>query len=134
MIEYYLPIKSVHVHLALTSVAFFALRGAFAVAGARWPRHVLARYASYGIDTCLLASAAMLLAILKGAAFAHGWLLMKLLLLLAYVVLGILAMRPQRPRPVRIGCYLAALACAAQVYAIARLHSPRGWLNLIIAS
>ncbi len=128
MIAYYLQIKSVHVHLALISIAFFALRGGLALCGASWPRKAWVRYTSYGLDTCLLTSAAMLLAMLKGAAFAHGWLLMKLILLLVYIVLGIVAMRPGLARPTRITCYLAALAVASQIYAIARSHSPWGWL------
>ncbi|MDO5290211.1 MAG: SirB2 family protein [Pseudomonadota bacterium] len=128
MSAYYLYIKSAHIHLALLSIGLFALRGLFALGGARWPRHALLRWSSYAIDTCLLTSAAMLLAVLKGGAFANGWLLMKLLLILAYITLGVLALRASLPRLQRTLAYVGALACAAQIYAIARSHSPWGWL------
>ena len=38
MIEFYPQIKQFHVFVALLSGTLFALRGAFALAGARWPQ------------------------------------------------------------------------------------------------
>lgn len=128
MIEFYPQIKSAHVHLVLLSVALFAIRGAFTVFGANWPRNVVLRWTSYSIDTVLLTTAAMLLTILPGAMFANGWLTVKMLLLVLYVVLGILAMRPQRGRITRALLYVAALATVGFMYGIARMHHPLGWL------
>lgn len=128
MIEFYPQIKAAHVHLVLLSVTLFALRGGFAVAGARWPRHVVLRYLSYGIDTFLLTTAVMLLTILPAAVFANGWLALKLALLVLYVVLGVRAMREGRSRRSRLLLYLAALAVFAWMFGIARAHSPWGWL------
>ncbi|RMH90918.1 hypothetical protein EBB59_09065 [Lysobacter pythonis] len=127
MIEFYPQIKSAHVHLVMSSVALFALRGGFSLFSARWPRHAAARYASYAIDTALLTSGAMLLTILPGALFANGWLAVKLGLLVVYVVFGILSMRASFPRARRLGFYLAALATVFWMYGIARLHHPLGW-------
>ena len=60
--------------------------------------------------------------------FANGWLLAKIALLFAYVVLGVLALRPQRPRRVRALYFAAALATFALMYGIARAHHPLAWL------
>ena len=38
MIEFYPQIKLLHMGVALLSGAIFALRGAFALGGARWPQ------------------------------------------------------------------------------------------------
>lgn len=128
MIELYPQIKQFHVGCALLSGTLFALRGAFALAGARWPRALAIRWLSYAIDTALLTAALMLLTILPWALFANGWLLAKLVLVALYVALGMFAMRPGRSRRARAGCYVLALATFAAIYAIARSHDPYGWL------
>jgi len=129
LIAYYPEIKHAHVGLALTSGALFALRGAGVLAGMRWPRLAAVRYASYGIDTALLAAALLLLAILPGGLYANGWLAAKLALLVVYVVLGVFALRRARSRGGRIACYLAALGTFAMIYGIARAHHPLGPLQ-----
>lgn len=128
MIEFYPQIKQFHILLALLSGAIFALRGAFALAGARWPQALPVKWLSYAVDTSLLTAALMLLTILPWAMFANGWLLAKIALIVAYVVLGVFAMRPARTRRTRAICYLAALLVFANVYGIARMHHPLGWL------
>ena len=128
MIEFYPQIKQFHIFIALLSGSLFAVRGAFALAGARWPRALPVKWLSYAIDTSLLTAAMMLLTILPWAMFANGWLLTKILLIVAYVVLGVLAMRPHRTRRARALYYAAALLVFAAIYGIARAHHPLGWL------
>ena len=128
MIEFYPQIKQFHIFVALLSGSLFALRGGFALAGARWPRALPVKWLSYAIDTSLLTAAMMLLTILPWAMFANGWLLAKIALLFVYVVLGVLAMRPQRSRRERSLYYAAALLAFAAIYGIARAHHPMGWL------
>jgi uncharacterized membrane protein SirB2 len=128
MIEFYPQIKQFHIFIALLSGSLFAVRGAFALAGARWPRALPVKWLSYAIDTTLLTAALMLLTILPWAMFANGWLLVKIALIVAYVVLGVLAMRPNRERRVRARYYAAALLAFAAIYGIARAHHPLGWL------
>ncbi len=131
MMEFYPQVKWTHVHAVMCSGTFFALRGGAALLGARWPRHWLPRYASYTIDTILLTSATMLFSMLPGALFANGWLAVKLVLVVAYIALGMLAMRERLGRGQRVAFYLAALATFASIYGIARMHHPLGWLLLV---
>ena len=126
MIEFYPQIKHAHIGLALLSGALFALRGAGALAGMRWPRWAPLRWTSYAIDTALLTAALMLLTILPSGLYANGWLTAKLALLVAYVVLGVFAMRRARTRAGRAVCYVAALATFGMIYSIARAHHPLG--------
>ena len=133
MIELYPQIKMLHIALVLLSGALFALRGGAALFGMRWPRHAVVRYTSYTIDTFLLTSAAMLATILPRALFANGWLTVKLVLVVVYIVLGVMAMRASLSRGARTGFYIAALAVFAFILGIARLHSPWGWLAPYLA-
>ena len=132
MIAFYPQIKQFHIVIALLSGALFALRGGFALADARWARALPVRWLSYAIDTSLLTAAMMLLTILPGELYANGWLAVKLVLVAAYIVLGILAFRPQRGRAARWALVLAAGACFVQAYFIARFHHPLGVLQLLL--
>lgn len=128
MIEFYPQIRQFHIFIALLSGALFAVRGAFALAGARWPQALPVKWLSYTIDTALLTAALMLLTILPWAMFGNGWLLAKIALIVAYVLLGVFAMRPGRAARTRAACYVAALLAFAAIYGIARAHHPLGWL------
>ena len=126
MLEFYPQIKHVHIAAALLSGSLFAVRGGFLLADARWPASGPVRWTSYVIDTTLLTAALMLLTILPHGVFANGWLAVKLTLLAAYIVLGVLAMgRARRPRTQAL-CYAAALMALFAVYSTARAHSPLG--------
>ena len=128
MIEFYPQIKLFHMSVALLSGAIFAVRGGFALAGARWPQALPVKLLSYTVDTALLTAAMMLLTILPWAMFGNGWLATKLVLVVLYVVLGVFAMRPGRSRRTRAISYIAALLVFATIYGIARAHHPLGWL------
>lgn len=128
MIEFYPQIKQFHIFVALLSGAIFAVRGAFALAGARWPQALAVKWLSYAVDTALLTAALMLLTILPWAMFANGWLLTKVTLIVVYVVLGVFALRRGRSRRARAVCYVLALLVFGAVYGIARAHHPLGFL------
>src|SRR5207342_2746793 len=127
MIEFYPQIRQFHIFVALLSGSLFALRGAFLLAGARWPLALSVKWLSYSVDTALLTAALMLLTILPGAVFANGWLAVKLTLLVVYVVLGVFALRRARTPRGRVVFYLAALCTFFAIYSIARAHSPLGF-------
>jgi uncharacterized membrane protein SirB2 len=129
MSEFYPQIKAFHILVALMSGGLFAVRGGFALAGARWPNAAPVRWTSYAIDTALLTAALMLLTILPGAMFANGWLVVKLAFLVAYVVLGVYALRRAKTRRARIVSFLGALLAFACIYATARSHDPAGFLR-----
>ena len=128
MIEYYPQIRAAHLFAVLVSGTLFAARGLGVLAGARWPMHAIARYSSYTVDTVLLTAALMLVSILPAAMFANHWLSVKLVLVVAYVVLGTLALKRARTPRARFICYLAALVVLGIVIGIARRHSALGWL------
>jgi uncharacterized membrane protein SirB2 len=129
LLAFYPQIKWVHIAAISASGSLFALRGALVQAGhPRWAMAAPVRYLSYGIDTVLLTAALMLLTILPGAMFANGWLTLKLVLVVAYVVLGSFALKRGRTPRMRTTCFVAALLVFVTIIGIALAHHPLGWL------
>lgn len=130
MMEFYLPIKWVHICAVALSGSLFALRAGAALAGASWPYAAPLRYLSYTIDTVLLSAALMLATILPAGYFANHWLTVKLALIVLYIVLGTFALRRNRTRVLRGACFAGAIALFALVIGIAIAHHPLGWLSM----
>ena len=126
MIEFHAEVKWVHVAAVITSGALFTLRGAAQLAGARWTMAAPLRYLSYTIDTVLLTAALMLATMLHQYPFVHGWLTVKVLLLVVYVVLGSFALKRGHSRAIRAVCFVAALAVYLFIVSVARAHDPWG--------
>ena len=128
MIEFYPQIRYVHILAVTLSGCLFALRGLGLLLGMRWPQWPPVKYLSYTIDTVLLTAALMLLTILPGAMFGNGWLTLKLLLLVVYIVLGVFALKRASTRGRKAIFYVLALATFLVIVGIARMHHPWGWL------
>jgi uncharacterized membrane protein SirB2 len=126
MIEFYPQIKWVHIGAVIFSGALFALRGTGVLAGARWPMWAPLRHLTYAVDTVLLTAALMLATLLHQYPFVHGWLTTKVLLLVAYIVLGTFALKRARSARARAVCFVAALLVYLFIVSIARAHHPLG--------
>lgn len=126
MIEYYLPLRHAHITCAFLSIALFALRGGLMVAESPLLGGRVLRILPHVVDTVLLATALVLTTIVHQYPFVNGWLTMKVLLLVAYVVLGSVALRRGRTKRGRIVAFVAALATVAFLVTVARAHDPLG--------
>ena len=133
MLEFYPQIKFVHVACVVLSGSLFAVRGVLSLANSAWVDHALLRFASYAIDTTLLTAALMLITLLHQYPFAQAWLTVKVLLLVAYIVLGTFALRRARTRRTRAVCLLAALAIFLFIASVAYTHHPLGAFVLLRA-
>jgi uncharacterized membrane protein SirB2 len=130
MIEFYAQIRWVHIACIIASGSLFLLRGSLVLAGKqRIAMLAPLRFLSYGIDTLLLSAALMLLTILPHAMFANGWLTVKLVLVVVYIVLGSVALKLGRTASARTIAFVAALTVYLGIIAIARTHDPMGWLR-----
>lgn len=132
LLPYYLPLKSAHMGLALLSGALFATRGLGVLLGARLPMARPLRLASMALDTALLLSALVLLATLGLRPLSQPWLHVKLTLLVAYIVLGSLALRRARGWGAKALAYAAALGCFAMMVSIALTRDPAGLLRPLL--
>jgi uncharacterized membrane protein SirB2 len=132
MIEFYPQIRQVHILAVVLSGSLFVLRWLGVNTGGRWPMAAPVRYLSYTIDTVLLTAALMLATILRQYPFVHGWLTVKVLLLVVYIVLGTFALKRGRTRATRLAWGCAAVTVYAFIISVARTHYPLGallWLR-----
>lgn len=123
---HYRTLHHLHMGLALTSGALFAIRGAALLARQRWSQHVALRRLSVIIDTGLLITALRLLWELRLNPFVMPWLQVKLAVLPLYIVLGICAFRYARQKETRALCFLGALASYLFIVSVALTRSPWG--------
>lgn len=126
MSQYYLALRHVHIACAVLTIALFVLRGGLMIAESRWLQTPVLRYLPHVVDTVLLSTALMLLGIVHQYPFVHGWLTVKVVLLVVYIVLGSIAIKRGRTRRIRIAAFVAALATVGFIYTVARAHHPLG--------
>ncbi len=127
MEAFYLEIRNVHIGSVLATGALFLLRGlGVNFFNASWPMSAPVRYLSYTIDTVLLTAALMLMTIVQQFPFVHHWLTVKVLLLVAYMVLGKFALKRAKSRPARLGFFVTAVAVFVFIISVARSHDPFG--------
>lgn len=124
----YYWVKQVHMFSVLVSFTLFLARGAWVLAGRSLPRHPLLRALPHTVDTVLLTSALWLTTIIQQYPFSHGWLTVKVVLLLVYIVLGSLALR-RAPTPAgRAAAFVGAVITFLFLYSVARFRHPLGVL------
>ena len=126
MTEYYLVLRNVHIACAILTITLFVLRGSLMLANSAWQQNVVLRYLPHAVDTVLLTTALMLTTVIQQYPFAVGWLTAKVVLLVAYIVLGSIALKRGRTRRVRVVAFVAALATVAFLVSVARAHHPLG--------
>lgn len=124
-------VKQVHVWSVATSFALFLARGAWVASGRRLPRNLFVRMLPHAVDTVLLTSALWLTTIIGQFPFQQPWLTTKVLLLVAYVMLGHLALRRARSRRGRILALVAASVVFLFLVSVARWHHPLGVFLLL---
>lgn len=127
----YLTLKLVHQTAVALSITGFFIRGAASLAGASWVRSRAARTLPHLVDSVLLLSALMLAWTLRLTPDRAPWLLAKLLGLVVYVALGVVALRPGRPLAVRAAAWTGALAVVAWIVSVAMTKSPWGFVAVL---
>lgn len=119
-------LKDVHVAAVIASGSLFAARAVAGLLGARQVMHPVLRYTSYAIDVVLLSAAVTLAFIVGQAPFLDGWLTVKVLLLVAYIVLGSIALKRGRTRASRARATALAVLVYLFIASVALTHDPRG--------
>lgn len=118
--EYYLPIKHLHMLFAYLTAVLFTLRLMLDVLGKPGWRQTPLRFVPHINDTLLLVFALALLFVGPWQLFTHGWLGLKILLLLGYIVAGMVALKQNKPKGMRIGFAALALFLLAAIFHLAR--------------
>jgi uncharacterized membrane protein SirB2 len=120
----YLLLKHFHMSCAALSGSFFLIRGLWMLGGSPLLQRRWVRTLPHLVDSLLLASAIGL------AAWSHQypgqmpWLTAKLVALVAYILLGAVALKYGRTKPIRAAAYVAALATFAYIVTVAVTKNP----------
>lgn len=125
----YLTLKNLHMGLAYLSVGGFALRGIWMLLESPWLDKKVVRILPHVIDTLLLLAAVGLVVILEQYPFVHSWLTAKIFGLVAYVVLGTVALKRGPTRAIRAVAFVLALLTFAWMVSVARSKDPLGFLG-----
>ena len=94
MEEFYLDIRGIHIASVVVSGSLFMIRAiGHNLLKAGWPMAPTLRFLVWTVDTILLTAALMLMTIVQQFPFVDAWLTVKVLLLVAYIVIGWWAFR-----------------------------------------
>lgn len=121
-----------HLTLVLLSGGFFLLRGIWMITESQLLQAKPVRILPHVIDTFLLLSGFSLAYLINSYPFTAHWLTAKLLLLIAYIGLGVFALKRGKTKSIRIAFLAAALCVYAFMISIAITKSPLGMFSGLI--
>jgi len=124
----YLVLKHLHIAAVSISAMGFVLRGYWMLNDSPLLQHKLSKRLPHVVDTVLLASAVALLVMGHGSFLSQPWLQAKLAGLMAYIVLGSVALKRGSTRRTRTAAFMAAVLCLVWMASVAVLKSPAGFL------
>lgn len=120
----YLAMKHAHMLFALVSGAFFLLRGIWMLIDSGWLQRRWVRIVPHINDTLLLTAAIVLMVQLDQYPGTHAWLTAKVVALIVYIGLGMLALKPGRPKSIRVAAFGGALLTYGYILGVALTRNP----------
>lgn len=122
----YVFVKHLHLACVVLSITGFCLRGLLA-----WKKSALMdrrwmRILPHINDTILLVAALILTVLIGHYPFVDAWLTAKVFGLIAYIILGSLALRPGRSPRVRVAAGFAAVSVFSWIVSVAMTKHPLG--------
>lgn len=119
----YTLLKYLHLACVVLSGTGFVVRGAWMMRGSPMLARRWVRVVPHVVDTVLLASAIALAVMIRQYPLVHAWLTAKVFGLVAYIVLGTIALKRGRTRAVRLTAFAGALLVFAYIVAVAMTKS-----------
>ena len=129
----YLVFKSLHVVTAVASISGFVLRGYWMLRESAMLQRRVVRIAPHAVDTVFLLSGLAMLWLLHLNPFTQSWLLAKFAGLVAYILLGTVAIRRGPNRQVRAVAFVSAVSVFAYIAGVALTKSPLSWISYLAA-
>lgn len=112
-------VRTIHLVVATLSVTGFIFRGFLHLNGSALLKHRFVRIAPHINDMVLLGTGVAMVTWTQPLPALQGWLIIKLLMVLLYILLGIAAFRFARTRPAKLVAFVLALGCFSLVVVIA---------------
>jgi len=119
--------KNLHQLFAILTITGFVIRAFWMMRSSPLLQHRITRIAPHVIDTLFLLTGIAMVINLQLAVLENSWLLAKFAGLLAYIVLGAIALRHGRTKGVRAAAFAGALLAFVYVVNTAITKSPVPW-------
>ena len=120
----YTLIKMIHVSSVITSFLLFFVRGLWLIKDSPKLRQRWVKILTHIVDTILLTSAVTLAFKIQQSPFVDAWLTAKVIGILIYIGLGMVAMRFGKTRRTRITAWVAAECVFIYIVLVALTKSP----------
>ncbi|MGE5103323.1 MAG: SirB2 family protein [Betaproteobacteria bacterium] len=124
----YALLKTVHQSAVVISFAGFLVRGVGMLNDAAWLRHRAVKTLPHVVDTILIVSAVWLAWILRLTPANAPWIGAKIIGLLVYIAVGMIALRFGRTKGVRASAWIGAMLVFGYIVSVALTKDPRGFL------
>ena len=116
--------KDIHVACVIVTFILFFVRGLWMILDSDLLQRKWTKRIPPVVDTILLASAIVLAVTIHQYPFVHAWLTAKVVALLFYIGLGMLALTYGKTKKIRIINWLAAQLCFIYIVAVALTKNP----------
>ena len=123
-------LKAIHLTFAALSFTGFFIRGIWMLRDSKLLQQRWVKILPQVVDTVLLASAIVLAVQLRYSPMAQPWLMAKIIALLVYVGLGLVALRLGRSKGIRALAWLLGMVVFGYIAAVAMSKSALGWFAL----
>lgn len=121
------PVFIIHVTTALLSISGFIFRGILRFSGSDLVNRKWLKITPHIIDTVLIISAIMLFTRSGLDLMTTPWLQAKIVALIVYIALGLVAFRFAKTTPVRLLAWLAAILVFGYILSVAVSKNPLGF-------
>ena len=122
--ESYALIKLIHVSAVVLSISGFLLRGYWMLTLSPLLQTKPAKVLPHIIDTVLLVSALVMVYMSEQYPFVQSWLTVKVFALIAYIILGTIALKRGKTRRQRIIAWILSVLVFAYIVLVALTRSP----------
>ncbi len=123
----YMLLKHLHMTCAMLTLISFSVRGFWMLTDNSLLQRRWVKIAPHIIDTLLLVTAVGLTITISQYPVTDAWLTAKLGALIAYIILGTVALKRGKTKAIRTVALILALACWGYIFAVARGKMPFPW-------
>jgi uncharacterized membrane protein SirB2 len=123
----YAALKITHVSCAAISYTLFVVRGVWMIRAPSLLQTRAAKIVPHVVDSVLLASAVAMAVTIRQYPMVTPWLTAKVVGLVVYIALGMVALKRGRTKTVRVTAWIAAQSVFAYIVAVAVTRKPLPW-------
>ena len=117
-------VKTIHVTCAILTIGGFTLRGYWMLRASPLLNNPWVKVVPHIVDTVLLAAGIWLAVNIAQYPGTHAWLTAKVLGLLAYILLGSIALKRGKTKTIRVTAWVAATLVFFYIVFVALKRSP----------